>query len=84
MLDEDYLILSTIHSAKGQEWKSVFVLNVVMAACPQTSVPGRLRLMSTLKRTTDSSRTSLLSQVKLANSVRLREQPLVRRQAIGH
>ena len=24
----DYLILSTIHSAKGQEWKSVFVMNV--------------------------------------------------------
>ena len=23
-LDEDYLILSTIHSAKGQEWKSVY------------------------------------------------------------
>jgi DNA helicase-2/ATP-dependent DNA helicase PcrA len=29
LLDEDYLILSTIHSAKGQEWKSVFVLNAV-------------------------------------------------------
>jgi DNA helicase II / ATP-dependent DNA helicase PcrA len=29
LLDEDYLILSTTHSAKGQEWKSVFVLNVV-------------------------------------------------------
>jgi DNA helicase-2/ATP-dependent DNA helicase PcrA len=29
LLDEDYLILSTIHSAKGQEWKCVFVLNVV-------------------------------------------------------
>ena len=28
LLDEDYLVLSTIHSAKGQEWKSVFVLNV--------------------------------------------------------
>ena len=27
-LDEDYLILSTIHSAKGQEWKCVFILNV--------------------------------------------------------
>jgi DNA helicase-2/ATP-dependent DNA helicase PcrA len=25
LLDEDYLIQSTIHSAKGQEWKSVFV-----------------------------------------------------------
>jgi DNA helicase-2/ATP-dependent DNA helicase PcrA len=29
LLDEDYLILLTIRSAKGQEWKSVFVLNVV-------------------------------------------------------
>ena len=26
LLDEDYLILSTIHSAKGREWKSVFLL----------------------------------------------------------
>jgi DNA helicase II / ATP-dependent DNA helicase PcrA len=26
LLDEDYLILSTMHSAKGQEWRSVFVL----------------------------------------------------------
>jgi DNA helicase-2/ATP-dependent DNA helicase PcrA len=28
------LILSTIHSAKGQEWKSVFVLNVVDGCMP--------------------------------------------------
>src|SRR5271165_5857307 len=28
LLDEDYLILSTIHSAKGQEWDAVFILNV--------------------------------------------------------
>jgi DNA helicase-2/ATP-dependent DNA helicase PcrA len=33
-LDEDYLNLSTIHSAKGQEWKSVFVLNVVDGCMP--------------------------------------------------
>lgn len=26
--DDDFLILSTVHSAKGQEWKNVFVLNV--------------------------------------------------------
>ena len=32
--DEDYLILSTIHSAKGQEWTSVFVLNVVDGCIP--------------------------------------------------
>src|SRR5271167_4181123 len=34
LLDEDYLILSTIHSAKGQEWKSVFVLNAVDGCMP--------------------------------------------------
>jgi DNA helicase II / ATP-dependent DNA helicase PcrA len=34
LLDEDYLILSTIHSAKGLEWTSVFVLNVVDGCIP--------------------------------------------------
>jgi DNA helicase II / ATP-dependent DNA helicase PcrA len=34
LLDEDYLILSTIHFAKGQEWKSVFVLNAVDGCMP--------------------------------------------------
>ena len=33
-LDEDYVILSTIHSAKGQEWKNVFVLNAVDGCIP--------------------------------------------------
>jgi DNA helicase-2/ATP-dependent DNA helicase PcrA len=32
--DEDYLILSTIHSAKGQEWKSVYLLNAVDGCIP--------------------------------------------------
>jgi DNA helicase-2/ATP-dependent DNA helicase PcrA len=32
--DEDYLILSTIHSAKGQEWRAVHVLNVVDGCIP--------------------------------------------------
>ncbi|SER84216.1 DNA helicase-2 / ATP-dependent DNA helicase PcrA [Tranquillimonas rosea] len=32
--DDDYLILSTIHSAKGQEWTSVFVLNAVDGCIP--------------------------------------------------
>lgn len=34
LLDEDYLILSTIHSAKGQEWRTVFMLNVVDGCIP--------------------------------------------------
>src|ERR1700730_13700104 len=40
LLDEDYLILSTIHSAKGQEWKSVFVLNAVDGCLPSDLVTG--------------------------------------------
>ncbi|WP_108461449.1 ATP-dependent helicase [Devosia naphthalenivorans] len=34
LLDEDYLVLSTVHSAKGQEWKAVHVLNVVDGCMP--------------------------------------------------
>jgi DNA helicase-2/ATP-dependent DNA helicase PcrA len=34
ILDEDYLILSTIHSAKGQEWNAVYLLNVVDGCIP--------------------------------------------------
>ena len=41
LLDEDYLILSTIHSAKGQEWQSVFVLNVVDGCIPSDMATGR-------------------------------------------
>jgi ATP-dependent DNA helicase UvrD/PcrA len=33
-LDEDYTILSTIHSAKGQEWRIVRILNVVDGCIP--------------------------------------------------
>jgi len=40
LLDEDYLILSTIHSAKGQEWKSVFVLNVADGCVPSDLATG--------------------------------------------
>ncbi len=39
-LDDDYVILSTIHSAKGQEWKSVHVLNVVDGCIPSDMSTG--------------------------------------------
>jgi DNA helicase II / ATP-dependent DNA helicase PcrA len=45
LLDEDDLILSTIHSAKGQEWKSVYVLNVVNGCIPSdmaTDTPAQI------------------------------------------
>jgi DNA helicase-2/ATP-dependent DNA helicase PcrA len=40
LLDEDYLILSTIHSAKGQEWRAVFMLNVVDGCIPSDLAVG--------------------------------------------
>ena len=40
-LDEDYLILSTIHSAKGQEWDVVYVLNVVDGCIPSDMATSR-------------------------------------------
>jgi len=40
LLDEDYLILSTVHSAKGQEWDVVFVLNTVDGCIPSDMATG--------------------------------------------
>ena len=39
-LDEDYLILSTIHSAKGQEWDAVYVLQLVDGCIPSDMATG--------------------------------------------
>ena len=38
--DDDYLILSTIHSAKGQEWKAVQILSVVDGCMPSDMSTG--------------------------------------------
>ena len=40
LLDEDYLILSTIHSAKGQEWDTVFLLNTADGCIPSDMSTG--------------------------------------------
>lgn len=40
LLDEDYLILSTIHSAKGQEWTKVFMLNAIDGCIPSDLAVG--------------------------------------------
>ena len=39
--DEDWVVLSTIHSAKGQEWKAVFVLNLVDGCIPSDMATDR-------------------------------------------
>jgi DNA helicase-2/ATP-dependent DNA helicase PcrA len=50
MLDEDYLILSTIHSAKGQEWDAVHLLNVADGNFPSEFSTGRAELIEEERR----------------------------------
>jgi len=40
LLDEDYLVLSTIHSAKGQEWDVVYLLHAVDGCIPSDMATG--------------------------------------------
>ena len=40
LLDEDYLILSTIHSAKGLEWDSVYVIHAADGNIPSDMATG--------------------------------------------
>ena len=39
--EDDCLTLSTIHQAKGKEWKSLFVLNVVDGCMPSHEAQSR-------------------------------------------
>jgi len=50
LLDEDYLVLSTVHSAKGQEWDAVYVLNVADGSFPSEFSTGRAELVEEERR----------------------------------
>jgi DNA helicase-2/ATP-dependent DNA helicase PcrA len=49
-LDEDYLVLSTVHSAKGQEWDAVYVLNVSDGSFPSEFATGSAALIEEERR----------------------------------
>ncbi|MFT5501417.1 MAG: DNA helicase-2/ATP-dependent DNA helicase PcrA [Woeseiaceae bacterium] len=49
-LDEDYLILSTVHSAKGQEWDAVFVLNFSDGNFPSEFSTGKPEMIEEERR----------------------------------
>jgi DNA helicase II / ATP-dependent DNA helicase PcrA len=49
-LDEDYLVLSTIHSAKGMEWDTVYLLNVVDGSFPSEFSTGKPELIDAERR----------------------------------
>jgi DNA helicase-2/ATP-dependent DNA helicase PcrA len=49
-LDEDYLVLSTVHSAKGQEWDAVHIINVSDGNFPSEFATGRQDLIEEERR----------------------------------
>ena len=82
-LDEDYLILSTIHSAKGQEWDAVFVLNLVDGCIPSDMASGRPEQIDEERRLLYVTMTRAREHLHLLQPLRfyLTHQP---RQGRGH
>ena len=50
LLDEDYLVLSTVHSAKGQELDAVYVLNVSDGNFPSEFAAGKPAMIEEERR----------------------------------
>jgi DNA helicase-2/ATP-dependent DNA helicase PcrA len=50
LLDEDYLVLSTVHSSKGQEWEAVHVLNVSDGNFPSEFATGKPHMIEEERR----------------------------------
>jgi DNA helicase-2/ATP-dependent DNA helicase PcrA len=70
LLDEDYLILSTVHSAKGQEWEAVHVLNVTDGSFPSEFSAGRPELLEEERRLLYVAMTRAKQELHLVAPVR--------------
>jgi DNA helicase II / ATP-dependent DNA helicase PcrA len=83
VLDEDYLVLSTVHSAKGMEWDTVFVLNVVDGSFPSEFATGRTELIEEERRLLYVAMTRARNELQLCAPLKfpLAQQP---KQADGH
>ena len=90
--DEDYLILSTIHSAKGQEWKAVYLLNAVDGCMPSDLATGspqeieeeRRLLYVALTRAKDHLQIVVPQRFYVTPAGGLRRPPRLRRQDALH
>jgi DNA helicase-2/ATP-dependent DNA helicase PcrA len=70
LLDEDYLVLSTVHSAKGQEWEAVHVLNVTDGSFPSEFATGRAELIEEERRLLYVAMTRAKQELHLVAPVR--------------
>ena len=65
LLDEDYVILSTVHSAKGQEWDAVYVLNVTDGSFPSEFAGGKPQQIEEERRLLYVAMTRARAQLEL-------------------
>ena len=82
--DDDYLVLSTIHSAKGQEWRSVFVLSCVDGCIPSDRATGTPEEIEEERRLLYVAMTRAKDALHLIVPVRFYTQGSLGRQARPH
>jgi DNA helicase II / ATP-dependent DNA helicase PcrA len=70
LLDEDYLVLSTVHSAKGQEWEAAYILNVTDGSFPSEFSTGRPELVDEERRLLYVAMTRARQELHLVAPVR--------------
>ena len=70
-LDEDWLVISTIHSAKGQEWRAVFVLDVIDGRIPSDLGVGRTDQVEEERRLLYVAMTRARDHLHLVQPVRM-------------
>lgn len=70
LLDEDYLILSTIHSAKGQEWDTVYLLNCADGCIPSDMATGDVQQIEEERRLLYVAMTRAKSQLHMVHPLR--------------
>jgi DNA helicase-2/ATP-dependent DNA helicase PcrA len=71
LLDEDHLVLSTIHSAKGQEWEVVYLLNVVDGCIPSDMAAGSAEQIEEERRLLYVAMTRAKNSLYLVQPLRL-------------
>ena len=69
-VDDDYLILSTVHSAKGLEWDSVYILNVVDGTFPSEFACGDSVAIEEERRLLYVAMTRAKNQLQLMHPLR--------------
>jgi DNA helicase-2/ATP-dependent DNA helicase PcrA len=68
--DEEFLVLSTIHSAKGMEWDTVYVLNVVDGSFPNEFSTGKQEMIDEERRLLYVAMTRARNELQLVSPLK--------------